>query len=298
MTTADIKKNIIKDLKFAGIYSGEIDAQILLEFVTGKSREFLLAHPEYELSPLQIRRLNFLIFRRQQHEPIAYITGHKEFFGLDFFVTPDVLIPRPETEMIVEETIQHLKTKELKNEKIFRILDVGTGSGNIIISIAKQCRLLTIVNNLHLSASDISGEAIKVARKNAEKHGVEKLIKFYQSDLFENLHTKYYDIILANLPYIPSKKCNRFDAIASNRLHPEEVDFEPKAAIFAEDNGTAVIKKFLQQAKNHINKNGLILVEVDPRNASQLKNYASKLYRSVKLKKDFSGIYRVLKILT
>jgi len=284
MNLSQLYKRTVKELTKSGIKSAEIDAQILLEFVSGKSREFLLAHPEFEPSEKEYKRILKLNDRRKLVYPIAYIIGHKEFFGLDFLVTPDVLIPRPETELLVEQALFYLRTKKLKNKRTIRILDVGTGSGNIIISIAKICKKFPIGNKLHIFASDISKKALIIAKRNAEKHQVD--IKFIQSDLFENINGKF-DLIVANLPYVPKDSSD-----------DKEIKYEPQNAIFAKDNGTAIIKKFFNQAKNHINSNGLILVEVDPRNAKELQNYASKLYKTVKIKKDFSGIYRMLKVLT
>jgi len=289
MNIASFYKKTVRTLKKSDIKSAEIDARILLELATGESREFLVAHPEFELSKNQITKLQKLIARRKNHEPIAYLIGKKEFFGLDFFVTPDVLIPRPETEILVEETIQFIKNRSTTDDQRLTILDVGTGSGNIIISIVKACGSQLEVCSFF--ASDISEKALKIARKNARKHGVEKLIKFVRSDLFDRIDGRF-NIIIANLPYVPKRKTN------DGKRMTEEIDFEPRNAIFANDNGTIIIKKFLSGAKNHINGDGLILVEVDPRNARELKIYAGKLFKSVELKKDFSGIYRVLKILT
>ena len=297
MNIASFYKKTVRTLKKSDIKSAEIDARILLELATGESREFLLAHPEFELSDEEYHTRLISVDRRKSVEPIAYITGKKEFFGLEFLVTPDVLIPRPETEMLVEQALEFIKSKVRKVESSLKILDVGTGSGNIIISIANHWgNLLSIDNKLpqftpEFVASDISGKALKVARKNAKKHGVEKLVKFVQSDLFDRIDGRF-NIMVANLPYVPKQKTD------DGKRMTEEINFEPRNAIFANDNGTMIIKKFLSGAKNRINGDGLILVEVDPRNARELKNYAGKLYKSVVLKKDFSGIYRVLKILT
>lgn len=302
MNSVEFCKKLIFDLKRSGIKSAEIDVRILLEFVTGKSREFLLVHPEYELTDAEIKKLNELIARRKKHEPIAYLTGHKEFFGLDFEVTPDVLIPRPETEMLVEEALESIKSKVHKVKSPLRILDIGTGSGNIIISLAKNLsgdpyRFEPIGTNQYFLASDNSAKSLTVAKKNAKKHRVDEKIKFIQSDLFENINRKF-DLILVNLPYVPAKKPDRFRPIEQNQLYGEEIDFEPKDAIFAEDNGSEIIKKFLVDAKKYINNNGLILAELDPRNADDLKKYALKIYKSVEIISDLAKKKRLLKILT
>jgi release factor glutamine methyltransferase len=263
------------DLKNTGIKSAEIDTLVLLEFVSGKSREFLLANPDYQLSETKIAKLSKLIKRRKLHEPIAYVTGHKEFFGLDFSITPDVLIPRPETEFIVENILQVLQTS---NHQPQTILDVGTGSGNIIISIAKNCNQ----KKLNYFASDISNKALKIAKKNAKKHQTK--INFIRSDLFDNI-TDNFDLIIANLPYVPIGGSDN-----------EEIKYEPQNAIFAEDNGTRIIKKFIADTKKQIAKNGMILLEIDPRNAIEISNFAKKYFVKVKVIKDLSSTNRFIKI--
>jgi len=272
MKNTDTKKQIIAELKSAGIHSAEIDAQILLEFVTKKSREFLLANPEFELSDAEIKKLDNLINQRKKHYPIAYITGHKEFFGLDFFVDKNVLIPRPETEQLVETALNFLQTT---NHQLPTILDVGTGSGNIIISLAKNV-------SGNFSASENSTSALEVAKKNAAKHNV--IIEFIMSDLFENITGKF-DLIVANLPYVPA-----------NGSNDEEIKHEPESAIFANENGQEIIKRFLNEAKDHLNDDGLILLELDPRNAKSLATYAAKLFKNVEILKDYSDKDRFLKI--
>jgi len=308
MSISKLYKNQITILKSAGIDSAEIDVQVLIEFVSKKSREFLLAHPEYKLSKNELKKLMICVDRRKSYEPIAYIIGKKEFFGNDFLLTKDVLIPRPETEMLVEEAIEFVKKYclrmkdknfSLRSKNTIRILDVGTGSGNIIISIAKYLknnplRFKVIDSNLTFCASDISQRSLKIAKKNAEKHRVEKLVKFIRSDLFDQINAKYYDLILANLPYVPednSKIKNK-----KSKFKNRELSYEPKLAIFADDNGMTVIKKFLVQAKNRLNSGGVILIEVDPRNAKSLAKFTAKLFASFEIIKDYYYKDRFIKI--
>ncbi len=275
MSISKLLKNSTDILKSAGILSAEIDARILLEFASGKSREFLLAHPEYELSDIEVDDLSKLVARRKLHEPIAYITGHKEFFGLDFLLTPDVLIPRPETELLVEKCLDFLQTS---NHKPQTVLDIGSGSGNIIISIATNCNLPTAI----FFASDVSKKALIVARKNANNHQVK--IEFIQSNLFEKISGKF-DLIVANLPYVP------IDG-SSDR----EIKHEPQTAIFADNNGEMIIKNFLSEAKNFLADGGQILIEVDPRNAKSLARSATKDFENIEILKDYSGKNRFIRI--
>lgn len=282
MTYSKIYKKTVSELEAAGIESAEIDARVLLEFSTKKSREFLLAHQEYQLSDRQINDLEKLVERRRLHEPIAYIVGHKEFFGLDFIVTPNVLIPRPETELLVEQAIEFIKSKVRKVKSPLKILDLGTGSGNIIISISKACSSQLTSNSY--TASDISTKTLKIAKKNAERHHVK--VKFIKSDLFENINGKF-DLIVANLPYVP---------VGGSK--DEEIKYEPQKAIFAVDNGAAIIKKFLYDAKKHMNNDGLILAEVDPRNANEINKYATRLYKSADMVHDLANNERLIRLLT
>jgi len=324
--------------------SPELDARILIDFVVGKE-SLLLSHPKMPLTNAQYSRIRRLITRRKKGEPIAYITGHKEFYGLDFFVNKNVLIPRPESEELVSLALQRIKNNELrikhdKNKTIihnskFNILDLGTGSGCMIISLVSRLRQTfhPLPSTFYFFASDISQAALRVARKNAKKllfdspSGVENhaqfstssnSIKFVRSDLFQNrlLHRKF-DLIITNLPYVPLSDCHLepFDCAQgrqgverSHEISPtslkargrndNSVSFEPKNAIFANDNGASIIKRFLEEARNRLTPDGAILLELDPRNAKQIKSFAKKLYPTAKieLKKDLAGLERYLKI--
>lgn len=278
-TFLDFYKKTVKDLKKNGILSAEIDAQIIFEFVTKKSRKFLLLNPDYELKKSEIVKIEKNVKLRCTHYPISYITGKKEFFGLGFDVSPDTLIPRPETELIVEKALEFIE--ENKDRKL-SILDVGTGSGNIIISIAKNTK--SIGQKIIFFASDISDKALRVAKKNNKKHRTK--IIFKKSDLFSNIRGKF-DLIIANLPYVPES------GSANN-----EIRFEPKEAIFSGKDGTTTILRFLKQVKKHLAKNGEILIEADPRNIKKIQEYALQTYSDTKTFIDSSNKLRLLSILS
>ena len=152
-----------------------LDAEVLLSFVLKKPKEFLYGHPDFKLSEIQDSKFRILIRKRANHWPVAYLTGHKEFFGLDLLVTKDVLVPRPETELLVELALERLKIRDLRFKNI---VEVGTGSGNIIISLVIQSE----ARNLRFFATDTSAKALAVARRNARRHGVAK-IKFLRGNL-------------------------------------------------------------------------------------------------------------------
>lgn len=311
-----ILKRSVAELDNAGICSPELDARVLLKAAIDKKTACIFAHPEAPMCNADYARFRRYIRRRKKGEPVAYILGHKEFFGLDFLVNKNVLIPRPETEGLVEMALKCLDNqfsgkaddhpevrfskldsrKKLKNLKsIINILDLGTGSGCIIISLAKmiekQFNNLTI-EQLKFYTTDVSRKALNLARKNAKKHAVNKKIRFYISDLFSNPKLpKKFNIIIANLPYVPER-------VESEELKVKSIAFEPHEAIFAGGNGTAVIKRFIDQAKDRIKPGGLVLIELDPRNAAELLNSAKKSFRkaNIELKKDLAQLDRFLKI--
>ena len=181
-----------------------LDAEVLLAYVLGEDREYLIAWSEKEVAKDFILLFTEYEKRAISGEPVAYIVGKKEFYGLDFFVDERVLIPRPETEMMVAEVLGYLKeNSERKNH--WKILDVGTGSGNIAVSIAKNLEDLA----LEIEAVDVSEEALEVARVNAAQHGVDDKIHFFQGDLLEFAEEgEKFDVIVANLPYIGTMRNN------------------------------------------------------------------------------------------
>ena len=286
MQLKDIIRKSILELKNSGIKSPEIDIQILLREAMQENDAFIFSHPSYLLTNNQYTKFRKFVRRRKKGEPIAYIIGKREFYGLDFFVNKNVLIPRPETEELVEKALNWLKAKSLKPENNLNIIDMGTGSGNIIISLAHNLQL----ESHNYFATDISKRAIEVAKKNARSYGIDKQIKFYHSDLFSNrLVHKKFDLVLANLPYVPQ----------NSQKEKSEIDFEPYNAIFADHNGTEIIKNFLIQAKNFLSSGGVIILELDPRNAKSLEIFAQKLFTknfTVQLEKDLSKKNRFLTV--
>ena len=172
-----------------------LDTQVLLAHILGKTRSWVLAHPEQQLSPQEIEEFNRSIKKLKEGIPLPYVLGQWEFFGLEFTLTPDVLIPRPETELLVEQAIDWLYA----NPERRWAADVGTGSGCIAVTLAHK------IEDLKLTAGDISMEALRVAITNAMRHSVEQRIHFVQADLTPPSENPY-DLICANLPYIPSSE--------------------------------------------------------------------------------------------
>jgi release factor glutamine methyltransferase len=220
------------------------DAELLLLHTLQIPRTTLLAHPTRELSAAKESLYESLLQRRLRNEPIQYITGQQEFYGLPFKVTPAVLIPRPETEHLVEAVLQRLP----QNQPL-RIVDIGTGSGAIAIALAAH------LPQSHITALDLSPEALKIAQTNAETNNVATRITFLQSDLLSALaHEDPYDAIVSNPPYIPETD--------SPTLHPEVRDHEPHTALFAGDEGLDIYRRLIPQAHALLKPNGLIALEI------------------------------------
>jgi release factor glutamine methyltransferase len=253
--------------------SSALDAEVLLVFVLKKDEAWLFSHLDGDLTSNKINKYQKLISCRKKGKPIAYIVHHKEFYGLDFYVNKSVLIPRPETELLVDEALKFGKKK-------MKILDVGTGSGCIIIALAVNSKPLT--NNKYY-ATDISQKVLKIAQKNAKKHNIE--IHFIKSNLFKNISKNLkFDLIVANLPYLQKQDIKG------------EIIYEPKRALLGGEEGVAIIKRFLLGSKNYLAKNGKIIIEIDPRQAKTIKNMAKNIYpdKKVLLKQDLSKFDRMM----
>ena len=283
MTLKGLYKKSVLLLKSAQIPTPAIDARVIIEHSLNINTRDFYSTDHVFLSAYTNRKTLRLIKRRAKHEPVAYLIGKKEFFGLDFFVDKNVLIPRPESEWLVEKALKKLSA--ISNSS--SVLDLGTGSGNIIISIVKFLNNNQRLLKHKFFASDISNKALVVAKKNAKLLNISN-INFIHSDLFSNrlLKNNKFDLIIANLPYVPFG-----DADISTK-------YEPESAIFSSDNGAAIIKIFLKEAKKHINIKGLILIELDPRNAQKIKNCAKENFPNaiIELNKDLASLNRYLTI--
>ncbi len=258
--------------------TAELDSEVLLSAILHKNREFMLTHPETVLSDWEQKQFQSFLKRRAKHEPISYLIGYKEFYGLRFQVSDDALIPRPATEGLVAAVLS-----DTNPEKEYRILDVGTGSGCIAITLAKHFPATKII------ASDIDEKALACARQNAESLKTEKQIDFIQSDLMEKI-TGSFDIICANLPYLSIEQWQN--------TSPTVKKFEPKKALLGGQHGFELNAEFLRQLPAHLNPGGKIYLEIDPASKEILTHQVSFIYPGAKteIKKDLAGIDRVLVI--
>jgi release factor glutamine methyltransferase len=224
------------------------DAELLLLHTLQIPRTTLLAHPTRELSAAEESLYDSLLQRRLHNEPIQYITGQQEFYGLPFKVTPAVLIPRPETEHLVESVLAEIKTRLPHNQPL-RIVDIGTGSGAIAVALAVH------LPQSQITALDLSPEALAIASINAENNNVANRITFLQSDLLTAIaHEAPFDAIVSNPPYIPETD--------SPTLHPEVRDHEPHTALFSGTEGLDIYRRLIPRAHALLKPNGLLALEI------------------------------------
>lgn len=247
-----------------------IEIELLLSQVLGKPKEFLFMHPEYNLTTKQINNLTKFIKRRQKGEPIAYILGFKDFCGLRFKVNKNVLIPRPETEWLVERIAKIEK-------KGIRVLDLGTGSGCIAITLAQ------LHPKWRIFASDISKKALEVAKVNAKKHQAQ--IKFIRSNLFNNIKARF-DFIVANLPYVPAYDYKKLKS---------GLKFEPKLALLERK---GLYQDFFSQIGGHLTSRAKIYLEIDPKTKPYIISYTKKYLpkAGVKFYRDLHKFWRYAEI--
>ena len=255
-----------------------MDARLLLQHVTGWTREQLLAHPDWQVGPTELRTCQALVARRAASEPVAYLIGEREFYGRNFRVDRRALIPRPETELLVEIGIAAVdRLRALGIEPT--LVDVGTGCGAIAVS-------LSLERALHVVSTDVSWEALSLARENAHMFGAD--VAFVQADLLNGLRGPF-NVVLANLPYVPSTR----DLPADVR------DYEPHMAIFGGRRGTELIERFLVEAKPLLSEGAQLAVELDEEEqATPVAALARQLYpcAEVSICQDAGGYDRVVSL--
>jgi len=263
--------------------SPTLDAELILSHLLGCQRLTVIVDGSRQVDAGIAASFAELIARRARHEPVAYLTGFKEFWGLDFEVSPAVLIPRPDTEVLVEEAIRLISSYNRRNPwgDPCRVVDLGTGSGCISVAIAHECRERGIP--LFILAVDRSCAALEIAKRNAERHGVS--VSFFAmswTSAFRN--SANFDLILSNPPYI-----DRSDACRS-----PETDYEPTQALFAEEEGLSDIRDILERCPKLIREGGSILCEVGSKQAAIIGDNLVPVDFSFRSITDLSGIERVV----
>lgn len=255
-----------------------ISGQALLAYVTSRPREWLLAHPEETLETQQASQFDALLKHAAQGEPLAYLIGEKEFCGLTFAVTPDVLIPRPETEMLVEAA-QEWQSKARK--PALSVIDVGTGSGAIAIAVAVRLPQAKVVG------IDRSVKALDVARENAARHGVDQRVTFVQGDMLIGVDSPF-DIILANLPYIPTETLRGLDVSR----------WEPSLALDGGADGLNLVRRLVDQAAARLAPGGMLALEIQADQGERVSALCRAAFSNaaISVRKDLAGLDRVVTV--
>jgi release factor glutamine methyltransferase len=265
-----------------GLENHRLDAEVLLRHVLNMEKEQLYVNGDAPISAGQEAMFRDLLLRRSRREPVAYITGHKEFWSLDFFVTPAVLVPRPETELLVEVALQYVT--QLASGSPLKVLDVGAGCGAISVCLAKEQAAMEIV------AVDISALALDVARVNAGRHGVVDRIRFLAGDLFAPVEPlpETFDLIVSNPPYIRTGELSM--------LAPEIREWEPTIALDGGPDGLDTYRRMIEEGHSYLTTGGSIVLEIGANMASAVADLFSRsgCYGPASVYQDYAGKDRVI----
>jgi release factor glutamine methyltransferase len=287
VTLRDTLASAIWRLTAANVPSPRMNAELLLMFTLECDRAYLHAHPERRLSADEQRRYDQALAERERGMPAQYITGHQEFWGLDLIVSPAVLIPRPETEHVIEivlELILGSDSREGQHARTgaptphVRIADVGTGSGAIALALTKE------LPQAEIHATDISAEALEVAHANTARHELTARINFHHTDLLTGLPRGEFDFVVSNPPYVGESE--------KDQVQLEVRKFEPRGAVFAGPTGLEVIEKLIPQARETLRSGGWLVFEISGTIADGVRQMLSG-WSDVKITNDLQGIARV-----
>jgi release factor glutamine methyltransferase len=267
----------IDRLEAADVGSPRMNAEVLLMFVLGVNRAYLYAHPERELSVEDGARYDEVLAQRATGLPAQYITGHQEFWGLDFVVSPAVLIPRPETEHLVETVLELARGTERP-----KLVDIGTGSGCVALALAHELK------DVEAYAVDVSAEALALARANAARLGLDGRVLFLQSNVLEALAGVHdFDFVVSNPPYVGFGE--------ADKVQKSVRDFEPRVAVFAGEQGLDVIRRLIEQAHRALKPGGWLALEIGYSMRDAVVNLLSPtMWEDVRVVPDLQGIPRVV----
>ena len=265
------------------IPSPRMNAELLLRFTLDCDRAFLYAHPERELTPDEQMRYESALAERARGVPAQYITGHQEFWGLDLIVTPAVLIPRPETEHVVETVLELISAGTAGGfGRPTRIADVGTGSGCIALALAKE------LPDAQIHASDISPAAVEVAEANAVRLGLDRRVRFHEGNLLDGVGTDF-DFVVSNPPYVGESE--------QDQVQLEVRQFEPRSAVFAGPTGLEIVTRLIPQAREALRPGGWVVVEISGTIAAGVRALFEG-WRDLRIIPDLQGIPRVARART
>lgn len=257
--------------------SPRLNAELLLMFVLDCDRAYLFAHPERRLNADERAQYDHVVGERARGCPTQYITGHQEFWGLDLIVSPSVLIPRPETEHVVETVLELVKQRD--PDQRLSIIDVGTGSGCIALALAKELPLAAVY------ASDISEEALEIARINAARLGMGDRILFRRSDLLSIYAGEQFDFVVSNPPYVGESE--------ADKVQKQVREFEPKMAVFSGQEGLDIYKQLIPQAHAVLNPGGWLVTEIGFSTEEKVKALLAG-WADIQTTADLQGIPRVI----
>lgn len=293
-------KEGIHRLRAAHVASDTLAAELLLLHVLGRERAWLYAHPDEPVSGEDAEHFLSLVERRVAGEPVQHLTGKQEFWGMEFEVTPDVLIPRPETEHVIEVALDRLAANELRAGRRQRmqgenllIADVGTGSGCIAIALAKELPQARFI------ATDLSPAALRIAQRNAERNGVADRIRFVEANLLEHSDQRSgsggketrveapFDLVASNPPYVGRREAETLDR--------EVREHEPELALYGGDEGYEIYAALVQQAAAHLKSAGLLVLELGYSSLAAVRSLLdADRWTNVGVTNDLAGIPRVI----
>jgi release factor glutamine methyltransferase len=264
-----------------------MNAELLLMFTLGRDRAYLYGHPEHALTVEEQARYDDSLAQRRRGIPAQYITGHQEFWGMDFIVSPAVLIPRPETEHVIEAVLACVgraftssdETRARAPAPHVRIVDVGTGSGCIALALAKE------LPQAEIHATDISAAALEIARANAARLQLESQVRFHETDLLDGVEKNWFDFVVSNPPYVGESE--------EDSVQLEVRKFEPRSAVFAGRTGLEIIERLVPQARDALKPGGWLVMEISGTIASRVKELLAG-WNNVQITKDLQGIERVV----
>jgi len=272
LTVLEVLKRASDHFQKRGSDSARLDAEVLLAHALGLRRLDLYLKFDRPLSEPELTKYRELVAKRAKGDPVAYLVGHKEFMGLDFVVTRAVLVPNPDTEVLVQRAVEVAR----ESKRPLRVADVGTGSGCIAIAIAHYAP------NVDVVASDITTEALEIARRNVESHGLSDRVQLVCGDMMGPFAGSF-DLVCANLPYV---------AVGSN-LAPEVVA-QPARALYAQVDGSALVTRLLDDTPAHLNAGGRVLAELDPSILSLTLDAATRNFTGHRIHRDLAGHERVI----
>ena len=280
MTLREILTSAVSRLTAANTPSPRMNAELLLMFTLECDRAYLHAHPERELNAVEQAQYEEALAERARGVPAQYITGHQEFWGMDLIVTPAVLIPRPETEHLVETVLRLASAGEGgRPTSTLRMVDVGTGSGCIALALAKE------LPRAEIHATDISSAALEIARANAARHQLESRVQFHETDLLQGFEPNAFDFVVSNPPYVGESE--------EDQVQIEVRKFEPRQAVFAGATGLEVSALLIPQARSVLKPGGWLVMEISGTIAEGVRGLLAG-WNDVQITNDLQGIPRVI----